>query len=71
MVLNPRQFWNSYKEALHTGDTPGESVYLNGMLVTDDGGRQGVVTAQHHDQQHVNVQWRKGLVNVMHVNELH
>lgn len=71
MALNPKQFWNSYKEALHAGGQTEPSQYPNGTTVSDDNGRHGTVTAQHQDRQHVNVEWKMGLVDVMHVDELH
>lgn len=71
MTLNPRQFWNSYKEALHAADDSPAGAFPNGSTVYDRSGRQGQVTAQHVGNENVNVQWKKGIVDVHDVKELH
>jgi len=66
MVLNLRQFFN---RDFH--DNPEPPKFSTGSTVYDESGRRGVVSAQHVDRQHVNVQWKPGNVGVHHVDELH
>ena len=73
MALSPRQFWASYQRALHNDVSASlpPPRFPTGSTVYDEGGRPGIVSAQHLDREHVNVQWKPGSVGVHHISELH
>lgn len=73
MALHPIQFmrdWSAASQSLR--DHPPTSQYPNGSTVySNETGKPGIVMAQHRDEQHVNVQWKPGVVDYHHVSELH
>lgn len=73
MALHPIQFLReSHEQARNLRDNPPTSQYPNGSTVyNNDTGKAGIVMAQHMDREHVNVQWKPGIVDVHHVRELH
>lgn len=70
-MISARQFARSYRDALHRADNPEPGQFPTGSQVHNADGRPGIVTAQHVDREHVNVQWKRGVVDVMHVKDIY